>query len=350
MRFFPRKLTLDIDTKLPLPDSTPPEDSDMQRNSRGFTLVELLVVIAIIGILIALLLPAVQAAREAARRTKCANNIRQYGIALHNFEATNGVFPPGSISTTENAEGEWVGNKLSFLVYLLPYMELGPEYDAIDLDSTTWVLTEEGSDFWRIMNDFDFGNFQCPSIDHEAKDIANGGGLFLYDNDYLGVMGPAGTNLWVVPNKEYELFGYRDGREVFSEMGILHVDSKVSFNDITDGSSNTLMIGEFAWLGSGGPDGEKLFAGWTAGITSADTGGGAHGSAYCMKNVRHPINAVGKHLVTNQNDVSFGSEHAGGCHFLLGDASCTFINENIELRIYQAMASRNGDEVLPETL
>lgn len=327
----------------------------MNPRRRGFTLVELLVVIAIIGVLVALLLPAVQAAREAARRTHCLNNMRQLGLSFLNYESARKKFPPGSVGRSQDATGKWVGNKLSFIVHLLPYMELGPQFATLDLDATEWnqTVADGGSgDLWRLMNDVPIGNFQCPSVEHEPTDISHGGGLFMHDNDYLAVMGPAGANQWVAPPTPYPLFYYVGGKILpngyFSEMGILYVDSKTSFKDIVDGASNTLLLGESSWLGSGGPNGEKLFTGWTAGLGQADKQGGPIADSYCLRNVRHPINAKGRHWVTVANDVSFGSEHPTGCHFLIGDASARFINESIELQAYQAMSTRYGEEPISE--
>jgi len=103
------------------------------RRRRGFTLIELLVVIGIIGVIAGLILPAVQAAREAARRLKCVNNLKQIGLALHSYEAVHGMFPPASLLTGAN----WSGNRTSGLAFILPYLEQRAVYDAINMDLVT---------------------------------------------------------------------------------------------------------------------------------------------------------------------------------------------------------------------
>jgi prepilin-type N-terminal cleavage/methylation domain-containing protein len=321
--------------------------------SKGFTLVELLVVIAIIGILVALLLPAIQAAREAARRAQCLNKIRQFGLAFHNYESANRVFPPASVSKKQVAPGKYKGHKMSFVVYLLPYMELGPEFSNINLDVTEWNQSsaDGGTTMWKVMNDVPIDIFQCPSIEHVAIDISGGGNLMMHNNDYLVVLGPAGTNKWVTPNTSYVTGNYVNGEYkaspgggAFSEMGIVYVDSKTSLKHVIDGSSKTLMMGEAAWLGSGGPTGQQLPVPWIAGVGQSDRTDGPIADGYAMRNVRYQIRSIGKHMASVANDVSFGSEHVSGCHFLLGDASARFISDSIELQVYQAMASRNGEE------
>ena len=136
--------------------------SSSGRRRRGFTLVELLVVIAIIGILIALLLPAVQAAREAARRMQCSNNLKQIGLALHNYHTTNKAFPPGAFWVCP--EGElWRG---SILIRLLPYIEQQPLYDQFDFTVPTDGQTEANTGTLLVANIVP--PYVCPSDTNEG--------------------------------------------------------------------------------------------------------------------------------------------------------------------------------------
>ncbi|MFI4873922.1 MAG: DUF1559 domain-containing protein, partial [Blastopirellula sp. JB062] len=152
---------------------------------RGFTLVELLVVIAIIGVLIALLLPAVQQAREAARRMHCTNNLKQIGLSLHNFHDVNGRFPPGSLSRTGTRWGspEWP----YFLHYVLPYLEQGAYHEQLNNynNAMVWNLGPTDAE-WQGLHDLPLEGFQCPSA-VGGTTTATKGGLRLATSNYLGI-------------------------------------------------------------------------------------------------------------------------------------------------------------------
>jgi prepilin-type N-terminal cleavage/methylation domain-containing protein/prepilin-type processing-associated H-X9-DG protein len=196
------------------------------RNRRGFTLIELLVVIAIIAVLIALLLPAVQAAREAARRAQCVNNMKQIGLALHNYHQTNDTFPPGSISNV-GAPGNAGWQNMSSLALMLPFIEQNAIYGSINF--SMYSTTNQNPPF----ND-GCGNgtsraqqinaFLCPS-DGNAKSAVDG--WTGRPNSYLASMGTS------------ELGGYNT-----SSTGLFCQNTCYGLRDITDGSSNTIAFGE----------------------------------------------------------------------------------------------------------
>jgi len=306
------------------------------RRLHGFTLVELLVVIAIIGILIALLLPAVQSAREAARRLQCTNHLKQIGLALHNYHSAQGAFPPGGVSRPGGTTTESGGH--SYLVMILPYMELDQVYGDIVINLGHDHSTNE----W--LRRIPINHYICPSRGPEGYDRSSN--VFpppaegIQDNvwyfgHYIATMGAKGENEY--NGTTYPLQGPLTAGG-FSTTGILTRDSGTRISRIGDGSSNTTMVGEHSWK-------SNSYNPWPAGIGSS--GGGQH--ATMLKNVYYPMHSVGRDECTNDltvcNDVSFGSLHPGGANFLFGDGSVHFLSENIELRIFKAVATANSGEV-----
>jgi len=294
--------------------------------SRGFTLVELLVVIAIIGILIALLLPAVQAAREAAKRMQCMNHLKQWGLALHNYHDAYKTFPQGSWGT---------GNRLAFQVMLLPYLEQGALYEQFDLG-----LYYGNAPNQALMLESTPVHF-CPSsrvVDRKAEGSGiPAGGWTIH---YYGVMGakdPPGT---AAGDRLYPHIGNFDTNHGgVVENGVFTRNRNFGMSDITDGTSNTFLMGEI----SSKPAWSHNWRGWTQGANNdLDTV-----AMYCCKNVRYPIGPSGYtsgNATRLHNDVRFGSQHPGGTQFLFGDGAVHFISETIDFRIYQAAATKDFGE------
>ncbi|MBN2295562.1 MAG: DUF1559 domain-containing protein [Pirellulales bacterium] len=307
-------------------------ESSRCRNSytlRGFTLVELLVVIAIIGILIALLLPAIQAAREAARRMNCANNLKQLGLAIHLYHDANNHLPPGARS------GETHSNTMhSLFVFLLPYMEQAAAYGQMDLSlpmtvsPNLEVSTAVGP------------TLICPSFsgDRETRNTGADKDVSLITT-YAGVMGSTTRSHGFT-----KLLSATTCASFFDD-GLFFPESKVKMRDVQDGASNTLAIGERL----------DALRTWTRGASYGPPL--SNPSYYCIssaKNVISPLNLHKEELCydcpanftrfCSFNDIPFASQHPGGAQFSFADGSVHFLEENIDMAIYKALATRAGNE------
>lgn len=282
----------------------------------GFTLVELLVVIAIIGILIALLLPAVQAAREAARRSQCSNNLKQIGLALHNYHDTYKSLPAGytlpsnyknDFDLPNDRYGLW-----SWGAAILPFVEQQALYDQID-PTRNRLYDILGNATLRTLMQQPVPAFRCPSdngpesanVDVRKLDDAGGNPRHVATSNYVAVNRTHQPRR--VPNN--------------GTAGAFYQDSWTKFRDVTDGLSNVLFIGERRWkIQTRTPNAGTVF-GVNGGSQDTDFGvANAHGSG------RRHLNCP----EANECKKSFMSPHPGGVQFTLGDGSVRFISETIE--------------------
>jgi prepilin-type N-terminal cleavage/methylation domain-containing protein len=304
------------------------------RNRGGFTLVELLVVIAIIGILVGLLLPAVQAAREAARRMQCSNNLKQWGLAMHNYESTFQTFPPSGIDS----------NEMSWAVMALPFIEQKNLFDRFDFSQGNW----QAKNRITVVKGAAVPSLQCPSAPPESLfSVFNAVEADVRTSHYHAVLGPTGPlpavvnpnnnlNYTVIGNPALD-FGVVAVQGVFgnatARTATRTVPEKNRMGSITDGTSNTVMIGEFAWKNY--PYWRPFTRGWYSDVRGT--------LMYLSKNVTYPINSG---FSLKWNDGSFGSMHTGGCQFVRGDGSVLFTSQSIDMGTYRAIASRNGGETV----
>lgn len=274
------------------------------RSRHGFTLVELLVVIAIIGILVALLLPAIQYAREAARRSQCQNHLRNIGVAVQNFHNTNGCLPPGWVADTPLGEPGW-----GWAAYLLHFVEQQALLDhQIHLEDH--IDEPSNSDARRVSIPI----YLCPS-DTSPDRIFLISGLHQANFEvgranYLGVFGTA--DVTVNPSQGDGCFFH---------------NSHVRFADILDGLSNTLAIGERS---------SKLISSTWTGVI--------HGAPDPMARVVGVCDHVPNDPHAHNED--FSSYHATGAHFALADGSVRLLGSDIDLAVYQGLATRAGGEAV----
>jgi len=306
-----------------------------RRCRRAFTLVELLVVIAIIGVLVALLLPAVQAAREAARRTQCSDNVHQWSIGLHNFHDTNLMFPK------HVSPGGATG--VSWQALTLPFVEQRSIGERVLPDQPSYTVGPN-----RDLGQYKIPILLCPSyvVQRSSSNIDDIAGNLAYTTHYVGNMGPIGTN--PATGSAYETnTGTSQGplacegvlplhpMPVASNPGFANAQS-VKMSMITDGTSNTLMVFEVAWKGLELSPGS--LRSWVRGIAWDNDSTGA-------KNIANAFNTVRYNGGGNFNNISIGSNHPEGCNVGLADGSVRFLRKNIDLnRVMLPLASRGGGE------
>jgi type II secretory pathway pseudopilin PulG len=285
-----------------------------------------LVVIAIIAILIGLLLPAVQKVREAAARAKCSNNLKQIGLACHNYNDVNGSFPVG-----DKWNWGWTWH-----AYILPYVEQGPLYNKISpkpLGGDAGTLS--GTAVIRLAVGTKLPVFICPSDPGPPTHVTSG--VTRYCSNYNGNAGS---------NGKVSSCGQTDN-DMRGLNGVLYSNSKVRINDLKDGTSNTLLAGDVKKSPGAPLNYDRYY------IFDNSSDDNAPGSL-CSKDLsRHMSltgykNASGYHVYRiNQNsEKAFGSFHTSGANFVLGDGSVRFVSQTISTAAWLAAGSRNGGEAI----
>ncbi len=316
----------------------------MPRHRTGFTLVELLVVIAIIGVLVALLLPAVQAAREAVRRTSCMNNLNQLMIAVHNYEMPHGVYPPGTIDAKGPIVNARVGYHHNWIVQILPFIEQESLWKAIDKSQGVYHPSN------RRAAASSLSVLRCPSNGSPRRGPIT----------YAGV--------------HHDLEKPIDAQDD----GVFFLNSAVRYDDINDGASNTIFLGEKL------PDAWDF--GWMSGTRATLRNAGSFPNSL---NYRNGLARPSELLEFSTDDISaeglpgeelpelpaeeppvpfeappgfvpgpggvlpgnplfvggFGSEHPGGANFALGDGSVRFISQTIAQNVFSNLANRHDGQL-----
>ena len=309
---------------------------------KAFTLVELLVVIAIIGILIGMLLPAVQQVREAARRVQCANQLRQWALAMHNYESANMEFPPGLNCPTDGSGGAFrptntfldgsrvasppINGKFSnWMIATFPFIEQNGLFNMLDLTVREQQGTALGGESAISTNVIE--TLICPS-DVSERVVNSFGNFWFGVNSYFGVAGTQSHFINSITND-----------------GMLYQNSSVGFGDLPDGSSNTLLVGErFSQDDEWADFGKRRGWAWSSALSAQD----------CIIGALEPINyqlpeGVGgadrdpSFAFTDRKLNSFSSGHPGGSNFAAADGSTHFLTNQstASLETLQALCIRN---------
>jgi prepilin-type N-terminal cleavage/methylation domain-containing protein/prepilin-type processing-associated H-X9-DG protein len=352
--------------------------STVRSRRAAFTLIELLVVIAIIAVLIALLLPAVQSAREAARRTQCINNLKQIGLAIHNYISSDGtLFPPSATS------GGWnmTSNELSWRARILPQLEGGNAFNAINFSllpngagtgpalATVWYTAftvflcpsdgqgESPDGFFPIYSTsnplgnypviLNYGDVPYPPGNPTGTQLVPVTNYMMSFGDNYAVYPLSGANPWeTAPGSNPQIgwngfWGTNNSGGTMRGFADYATGQTASVASVTDGTSNTVIVGEVLPLEDGNNE-MWGFTGSASGVTipinwkttaSAAPCAGAWGTT--IWNCRFSYAARG-----------FKSRHPGGANFLFADGSCHFLKSSINPLVYCALGSRNGGEVI----
>jgi len=337
---------------------------------RGFTLIELLVVIAIIAVLISLLLPAVQSAREAARRAQCVNNLKQIGLAMHNYHDTVGSFPPGGISDTG-----WAGTWWNWPSFILPQMEQAPLYNAINFSlqninqpDANFANDPQGT-VWKSV----ISSYLCPSdpVAGEGR-VANmswltsGAGWSLIGSNftaavtcYVGNWGGQKTG-----NATFDLYSGESPPGTYPNWGCNGVyrgifsdcsnGKSTSLREITDGTSNTFLAGEsspnmngaLAWV-----NGDNVWAttviplNWKTNLKDGQVDPTDGTTCKLPDELNDFTKAL--HCWRNQTvNWGFKSYHPGGANFTFCDGSVRFVKQAVSPRVYNSLGTKAGGEVV----
>ncbi|MCE9555036.1 MAG: DUF1559 domain-containing protein [Planctomycetes bacterium] len=302
--------------------------------SGGFTLVEMLVVIAIIGILISLLLPAIQKVRESASRTACQNKLRQLGLACHLYENGHGTFPPGRVKDS--------GPKASWLRFTLPYIEQ-TEVDAAYDGKVAWNHANN-----KTAREMAVPTFICPSAPQRGSKISNAAGTISGGISDFVAIGRLHKDAVAAGMFASHIPATPAAADFIP--GILNVDERVGLNKIGDGTTHTIIIGELA-----GRPTHYLRPGVTGPMNLVGKGMWADDDSMSTSvkgsNYPDPTNASGwveapfgpcPMNCTNKSELF--SFHPGGVNVAFGDGSVVFLREDIEIDVLANLVTRNGGE------
>lgn len=321
---------------------------------RGFTLIELLVVIAIIAILIALLLPAVQQAREAARRSTCKNNMKQLGLALHNYHDIYNTFPVGALPS----------NRPNWRVGILPAIDQAPLYNQLNVSghwasgcSSSSSYGQQYTNTNLVLVGLKIPVFQCPSNPLNPNNPS--GSMCNYDqlqcHDYVGISGATPDP---APTPRSTVCSVNADYGIYCNNGLLVPGKNYRFRDATDGTSNTVIVGEQSGNVGGSDLRNNYHGGWRGWNLTGDVvtkGGTQHVAG--VTTVAFRINAKSgssggtttpKSNTAYAGNTILNSHHTGGIHVLLADGGVRFISENLDFLTLRQLCVKDDGQVLGE--
>jgi prepilin-type N-terminal cleavage/methylation domain-containing protein len=336
---------------------------EFRSSHRGFTLVELLVVIAIIGTLVGLLLPAVQAARESARATRCRNNMKQIGLALHNYHDARQSFPHGGrIPVTTASQGNW-----NWRVDILPFMEETALYNSLSFTASSIWRSDQLNAASRLYTT-SIPAFQCPSSQFPARYTVNTAHLFLMNGsnavevmDYVGISGAATTGMADPFGRSGQCAsGLGSSVGTFCRNGMLTVETR-KIKDCTDGTSSTIIIAEQSGRVNGAEISAQRQGGWaglingkaseidmsTLALVSPGRSDWYIGGATTV--VQRPnwfwaAGGVTPYSYSGSNNTMINSFHPGGINVLMTDAAVRFMTENISVEALQRVCVKDDGQ------
>ncbi len=330
-------------------------------SARGFTLIELLVVIAIIAVLVALLLPAVQQAREAARRSQCKNNLKQMGLALHNYSDTHSTFPPGAIINAQVAR-----HLATAFVHILPYLDQANAYNKLDfvsLGGVLWFGTGSSAPNRDALNGLVVDPYVCTSsslpVMTPGQTYSGGPTTYVMRGNYVMIRGA----------NDHPTTDRTALRGPVSRGGVFYNNSRTRFRDITDGASNTLMISERSnFIGTTPTDPRPQYGVWMENAYGPNDANGdgtyatratAHQRCFQATTI-HDAVPIG-HMGNASSDgagspgtaiegcnTALNSPHTGGVHALFGDGSVRFLSSNLHMQTLRNLANRDDGNVVGE--
>ncbi|MES2789336.1 MAG: DUF1559 domain-containing protein [Planctomycetota bacterium] len=330
---------------------------------RGFTLIELLVVIAIIAVLIALLLPAVQQAREAARRTQCRNNLKQLGLALHNYHDAVNAFPPGNVVPEPGSTNRGA----SWITRLLPMMDQAAAYNQMVFSNTDWTMQNGNANRnWSITNTLRMPALNCPSsvlpqvrIQTSSAGTTGLGApptLAYQVGNYVGIAGcydnPGSGACCPTPSTWTGYYRSNYNGMIVASNGTYSDARPVRIADVTDGASNTVVVGEQGATDSGCSRADKdCRAGNHDGGAWSGGAGGDTDWWLNMTIIRAPINSTQSANGDEQpyfRHTRITSSHTGGAHLLFADGAVRFLSNNMDYMTLQRLSARNDNTVIGE--
>ncbi len=330
-------------------------DRENRGRSPGFTLIELLVVIAIIAVLIALLLPAVQQAREAARQSSCKNNLKQIGLALHNYHNTHGCFPPGSFGGSTTSEIPWTVP--NWRLHIFPGIDQGALFNQMDFDSA-------GRTFSGSSNSGNAGKlagkvipvYVCPSSTLDPNGITYAGSNVAHNSNRIQVpmyVGVAGASIGTAPEfPQGQNVGFQNGYGIYTNNGMLLWNAVTRMRDATDGTSNIIIVAEQSGM-IGNDDIRSGYYGGYIGATfpypvtstvQLAPGIGSTVWSTGLSSYRFRVNpktsSAGMSASYHPN-TAWNSFHEAGIQVVLADGSVRFVGQSVDMDVMRRLSARN---------